>query len=88
LNGFTEQTGEMTDVGIGPRGTPGAVVSALRHGFEKAANDADFIKESIARNGIPYNYVSVEQGQAVIRALAEVSPQILSTLRASLAAQH
>jgi len=88
FNWFTNQTGEMTYVGIAPRGTPGAVVSALRHGFEQAANDSDFIKESIARNGIPYNYVSVEQGQAVIRALAEVSPQLLSTLRESLAAQH
>ena len=88
FNWFTNQTGEMTYVGIAPRGTPTAALVGLRHGFEQAANDPDFIKESIARNGIPYNYVSVEQGQAVIRALAEVSPQLLSTLRESLAAQH
>ena len=65
-----------------------AAATALRHGFEQADNDPDFIKESVARNGIPYNYVSVEQGRTILRALAEVSPQILSTLRESIGGQH
>jgi putative tricarboxylic transport membrane protein len=88
FNWFTNQTGEMTYLGIAPRNAPPAAVAALRLGFEQAANDPEFIKESVARNGIPYSYVSVDQGQSIVRALTEVSPTILTTLRDAVSAQH
>jgi hypothetical protein len=88
FNWFTNQTGEMTYVGLAPLGTPAEVVSALRSGFEAAANDPDFIKDSVAKNGIPYSYVSVAQGRGIIRDLADVSPDLLSTLRQAIGGQH
>jgi hypothetical protein len=88
LNWFTSQIGELLFVAFAPRGTPPEAVEALRHGFEAASHDPDFVKESMARNGIPFSYVSVERGEAVIRSLAEVSPDVLNTLRASINAQN
>ena len=88
FNWFTNQTGELTYVGLAPRGTPAGALAALRVGFERASNDPDFVKESIARNGIPYNHVGVANGQAILRSLAEVSPDLLSTLRSAIGAQH
>jgi tripartite-type tricarboxylate transporter receptor subunit TctC len=88
MNWFTTQTGDMTYVGLAPTGTPPAAVAALRNGFEAAANDPDFIKESVAKNGIPYSHVSVEQGRAIIRDLGTVSPALLNTLRKAIGGQH
>ncbi|HEX3281036.1 MAG TPA: hypothetical protein VHR36_07370, partial [Pyrinomonadaceae bacterium] len=88
LNWFTTQTGDMTYVGLAPPGTPAAALAALRSGFEAAGNDADFIKESVAKNGIPYSYVRVEQGRAIIRSLGAVSPELLKTLREAIGGQH
>ena len=75
----------MTFVGLAPRGTPAAVLAALRQGFAGASLDAEFISESVRRNGVPFTFVNVERGQAIFRSLAEVSPQVLDTLRASIA---
>jgi hypothetical protein len=81
FNWFTNQTGEMTYVGLAPRGTPAAALAALRRGFELAAGDPEFIKASVKRNGIPYAYVGVAKGEAILRALNDVSPTVLRTLR-------
>jgi hypothetical protein len=81
FNWYINQTGEMTYVGLAPANTPKAALAALRRGFEGAANDPDFIKESVKRNGIPYAYVSVAKGEAILRALNDVSPALLTTLR-------
>src|SRR5215208_4092563 len=88
MNWFTTQTGDMTYVGLAPPGTPPAAVAALRNGFEAAGNDPDFIKDSVAKNGIPYSYVSVEQGRGIIRDLGAVSPALLNTLREAIGGQH
>jgi hypothetical protein len=88
FNWFTNQTGEMTYLGLAPRNTPAAAVDALRAGFDRAAQDPDFIKESVARNGIPYSFVGVGQGQSIVRALTEASPTLLATLREAVSAQH
>jgi tripartite-type tricarboxylate transporter receptor subunit TctC len=80
LNWLTNQVGEMTFVGLAPRGVPAEAVVALRKGFESAAADPDFVKESLAKNGIPYSYVSVQQGRDILRSLAEVSPDVIATL--------
>jgi len=88
LNWLTNQTGEMTFVGFAPRGTPPAVLAALRAGFEGASNDPEFVDDAIKRNGVPFTFVNVARGQAIFRSLADVTPQVLQTLRASIAAQN
>jgi len=86
LNWLTNQTGEMTYVGFAPRGTPAAALAALRAGFEAAANDPEFISDSIKRNGVPFSFVNVARGQAIFHSLADVTPEVLATLRASISA--
>ena len=64
------------------------VMIALRLGFERATNDTAFIDDSVKRNGIPYSYVGVPRGQAIIRDLAEVSPAVVETLRTAMQAPN
>jgi hypothetical protein len=85
LNWLTNQTGEMTFAGLGPRGVTPDALAALRRGFALAANDPEFVKDSLAKNGIPYSYVGVANGEGIIRSLAEVSPGIIATLRTLIA---
>src|SRR5262249_47210830 len=85
LNWLTSETGETTYAGFAPRGTPAAALSALRAGFEAASQDPEFIADSIKRNGVPFTFVNVARGQAILRSLADVTPQVLTTLRASIA---
>jgi hypothetical protein len=84
LNWMTNQIGELTYVGFAPRGTPAAAVAALRAAFEAASNDPDYIKETMSRNGVPFSYIGVARGEATFKSLAEVSPDILKTLRSSM----
>src|SRR5262245_23050069 len=85
LNWLTNQIGEMTYVGFAPPGTPPAMVAVLRKGFEGASHDPEFVQDSIKRNGVPFTYVSVERGQAIFRSLADVTPEVLATLKAAIA---
>jgi hypothetical protein len=84
LNWLTNQTGEMTFVALAPPKTPPPAAAALRRGYEAASNDPQFIAQSTASNGIPYSFVGVERGSAIFRALAEVSPNVLDTLRKTI----
>jgi hypothetical protein len=88
LNWLTQQTGEMTYVGLAPRGTPSGMVAALRQGFSSASRDPDFIRETMARNGVPFSFIDTARGEATFRALADVSPDVLRTLRASIGANR
>jgi hypothetical protein len=88
LNWLTNQTGEMTYVGLAPRGTPAAAVAALRQGFEGASKDPGFIRDTMVRNGVPFSHIGVVRGQTTFRSLLEISPEILTTLRASIGASH
>jgi putative tricarboxylic transport membrane protein len=88
LNWLTSQIGEMTYVGFAPPGTPPAALAALRAGFEGASNDPEFVDDAIKRNGVPFTFVNVARGQAIFRSLADVSPEVLATLRASIAAPN
>ncbi len=81
FNWLTTQTGDVTYVGLAPRGTPPEALTALRAAFERVANDPDYVKETIKRSGAPYRFVDVKSGQAVFRELTEVSPSVLATLR-------
>jgi len=84
LNWLTQQCGELLYAGFAPRGAPPAAIAELRRAFAAAATDPVFVSEAAARNGIPYSYVDVAHGSAVIRALADVSPQVLTTLRSAI----
>jgi hypothetical protein len=88
LNWLTQQVGELTYVAFAPRGTPAAAVAALRKGFGEACSDPDFVRDSVARNKIAYSCIGVARGESVLHSLAEVSPQVVRTLRASVGANR
>lgn len=84
LNWLVQQFSDVAYVGLGPAGSPAPAVAALRRGFEGAINDPDFVAQSVKTNGLPYSFVTAERGKAVFRALADVSPEILDTVRRSI----
>ena len=84
LNWLTNQTGELTFVGMAPPATNAELVAILRKAYNAASNDPDFIKESTKRYGMPYTYIGVERGRGVFRSLAGVQPGVLATLRAAV----
>jgi tripartite-type tricarboxylate transporter receptor subunit TctC len=87
LNWLTNQTGELTFVGLAPPGTPGNLTAILRRAYDAASHDPDFIAESTKRYGLPYSYINVARGRAVFRSLADVSPGVLTTLRTAIGGQ-
>ena len=38
----------------------------------------------MTRNRVPFSYVGVERGEAKLRSLADVSPDVLATLRTAI----
>jgi tripartite-type tricarboxylate transporter receptor subunit TctC len=88
LNWLTNQTGELTFVGLAPPSTPPEPLAILRKAYDAASNDPEFIKESTKRYGMPYTYIDVERGRSVFRSLAGVEPGVLTTLRATIAGQN
>jgi hypothetical protein len=86
LNWLTNQTGEMTFVGFAPPGTPTDAVAALRQGYAAASHDPEFIRQSVAANAIPYSFVGVERGSAILRSLAAVSGGLLDAMRKTIEA--
>ena len=88
LDWLTNEAGEMTFVGFAPRGTPPDAVATLRRGFKDASEDPDFIKETMTRNGVPFSYVGIREGEAKFRSLADVSPDVLRTLRGEIGAAN
>jgi hypothetical protein len=88
LNCLTNQTGELTFVGLAPPRTPPEALAILRKAYNAAANDPDFIKESTKRFGLPYTYIDVERGRGVFRSLADVQPGVLTTLREAIGGKN
>ncbi len=84
LNWLTAQTSELAYAAFAPRGTSPELLATLRMAFENASKDPDFIAQSIATNGVPYHFVNAARGQAIIRSLADVSPDVIDALRASM----
>ena len=80
-NWLINQVGEMTYVGLAPPGTPPQALTDLREAYAAAANDPDFIRQSVTQYGIPYSFVNVERGTAIFASLATVSPAVLETLK-------
>jgi hypothetical protein len=87
LNWLTNQTGELTFVGLAPPATPAEPLAILRKAYEAASVDPEFIADSTKRYGMPYTYIDVERGRGVFRSLADVQPGVLVTLRAATAGQ-
>jgi putative tricarboxylic transport membrane protein len=81
FNWLTNQIGELTYIAVAPPRTPAAPLAALRKGFEGVARDAAFEQDMLARQGIPYSHIGTEQGRAIFRALANVAPDVIATLR-------
>ena len=79
-NWLINQIGEMTFVGLAPRGSPPEALAELRAAYAAAANDAEFNKQSVSMNGLPYTFVTVARGQEIFASLAGVSPEVLATL--------
>ena len=88
FNWLTNQIGELTYIAVAPPRTPAAPLAALRKGFEGVARDAAFEQDMLARQGIPYSHIGAEQGRAIFRALADVSPDVVGALRAATKAPH
>jgi hypothetical protein len=84
LNWTVQQFGELAYVGLAPPKTPAPALAVLRKAFADTMEDKAYIEESTKRNGLPFEYVDVKQGQGVFKSLSEVSPQVLTTLRASI----
>jgi tripartite-type tricarboxylate transporter receptor subunit TctC len=85
LNWLTQEIGELTFVGFAPKGTPAAATASLRKGFEETCHDPEFVKESVTRNKVAYTCIGVQRGQEIFGSLADVSPAVIRTLKASVA---
>lgn len=84
LNWMVQQFGDVAFMGLAPPGTPPAALAALRRGFELAIADPEFVEQSIKTNGLPFEFVSVERSRAIFKALADVSPDIVATVRKAI----
>jgi hypothetical protein len=84
FNWAIQQFGDLAYVAMAPPNTPAPILNALRKGMKDAMADPAFIDESTKRNGLPFDYVGIEEGRKVFRDLSNVSPTVLSTLRASI----
>ena len=84
LSWLVQVFGDVAFMGLAPPGTAPAALTALRRGFEGAILDPEFVEQSTRINGLPYPFVPVERGRAIIKALADVSPAVLDTVRRSI----
>src|SRR4051812_14746157 len=83
LNWLVAQAGELTYAAFAPRGVADAALVELRRALSAASNDPAYIKEVSGLNGIPYEFVTADRGQAIIHSLAGVSPGVLNTVRST-----
>jgi hypothetical protein len=86
FNWTVQQFGDLAYVGLAPPGTPEPALAVLRKSIADTMADKDFIEETTKRNGLPFDYVNMEEGAKVFKALSGASPEILSALRESMAA--
>jgi len=86
FNWTVQQFGDLAYIGLAPPGTADSTLAILRKGIEDTMKDKDFIAESTQRNGLPFEYVSVEDGAKVFKALSSVSPEILAGLKEGMEA--
>ena len=84
LNWLVSQTSELAYAALAPRGTPAEALGILRKALSETAVDPQFIEQSVKLNGLPYNFVPVDRGNAIVRSLASASPALIDALRASM----
>jgi tripartite-type tricarboxylate transporter receptor subunit TctC len=84
FNWAIQQFGDLAYVAMAPPNTPAPFLNALRKGIKDAMADPAFIDESTKRNGLPFDYVGIEEGRKVFRDLSNVSPAVLNTLRGNI----
>ena len=84
LNWLTSQTTELSYAAFAPKGTPKETVAILRKAFEQVSSDSEYNAQMMAASGLPFHFVSVAKGQSIIRSLAEVSPAVIETLKATM----
>ena len=85
LNWLTNQTGELTFVGLAPPATnagarrdPAQGLSTRRRTIPSSS------RNSPSATACPTRYIDVERGRGVFRSLADVQPGVLTTLRAAI----
>jgi tripartite-type tricarboxylate transporter receptor subunit TctC len=88
LNWLTTQTSGLAYTAFAPKGTRADALAALRAGVASASADPEFIAKSETTNGVPYSFVDVERGRAIVRSLAGVSPEVVKSLRESMSVQN
>ena len=88
LNWLTNQTGEMTYVGFAPRGTPPAALAALRAGLRGRLQRSRIRQRRDQAQRRAVHLRQVPRGQAIFRSLADVTPEVLATLKAAIAAPN
>jgi hypothetical protein len=86
FNWTVQQFGDLAYIGLAPPGTPESALAVLRKGIEDTMKDKDFIAESTQRNGLPFEYVGLDEGAKVFKALSSVSPEILAGLKEGMQA--
>jgi hypothetical protein len=86
LNWLTTQTSGLAYTAFAPKGTRPDVLAALRAGFASASSDPEFVAKATSTNGVPYSFVDVEHGRAIVRSLAEVPPAVVKSLRTAMSA--
>lgn len=81
FNWLVGLVGRMTFAGFVPKGTPQEAIDDLRKGYAAGQADPEFVAQSVKRFGLPYQFVSAEDGQKTIAALKNASPKVLATLQ-------
>ena len=84
LNWLVQQFSDVAFAAFAPPGVPPAALTELRRAFEAAMNDPELQATGTKQNGIPYEFTAVDKGRAVFKALAEVSPAVLDTVRRTI----
>jgi putative tricarboxylic transport membrane protein len=80
LNWLTDLVGDMFHVTYAPPGTPTEALDALRSSYAKVMVDPEFVEPAMKRNRIPYSFISVQEGERVLRTLGNTDPSIRQEL--------
>lgn len=81
FNWLVQQFGDVAFALFAPPGTPAPALAALRKGFQAALEDPELTAHAVKTHGLPYMPVFADKGKAVFAALANVSPEILATVK-------
>jgi tripartite-type tricarboxylate transporter receptor subunit TctC len=80
-NWMSAMSGNITIIGFAPPGTNEEALRDLRKGYEGASQDDDFRAQTTKTFGMPFSFLSIEDGEAVLNALDHTSPEVAATLQ-------